>query len=300
MQEDISTNVVEECRLPLDLQREIFEISALSRPRTILNLMLVAHRVRIWVEPLLYRVIHFHEGDFSERAPPFTVDILVRAIRAKSTSFFPHSVRHLFLWDHWDHPTDGVATILRACTGVRNLSVNYTACRSDSMLIHMESLRRLALHMSIICGPPVEVDFSRPLFRNITHLELRQTRGVAAMVWEGLALMPALTHLSFRDNSFCPTAAHILSLCMNLKWLIFLCDIPESMLEAQTELFDLDTRFVLIMLPDISRDWEDGALGGTDYWAFVDTTMADVKGGISRQSIYWYKDPDFGDIRYET
>ncbi|KAJ7887124.1 hypothetical protein B0H14DRAFT_2696630 [Mycena olivaceomarginata] len=44
-------------KLPPELECTIFEIAALARPKMIPSLILVAHRVKHWVEPLLYRVI---------------------------------------------------------------------------------------------------------------------------------------------------------------------------------------------------------------------------------------------------
>ncbi|KAJ7121829.1 hypothetical protein C8R43DRAFT_1136349 [Mycena crocata] len=43
--------------LPVELEREIFEIAAHSRPRSVPTLVLVASRVKVWVEPFLYRTI---------------------------------------------------------------------------------------------------------------------------------------------------------------------------------------------------------------------------------------------------
>ncbi|CAK5266550.1 unnamed protein product, partial [Mycena citricolor] len=44
-------------RLPEDVERYIFEIGAFSNPRSISTYMLVARRVKIWLEPLLYRTL---------------------------------------------------------------------------------------------------------------------------------------------------------------------------------------------------------------------------------------------------
>ncbi|KAJ6521621.1 hypothetical protein DFH09DRAFT_1424685 [Mycena vulgaris] len=43
--------------LPPELEQHIFELAAISRPACIPTLMLVARRVKHWVEPLLYRTV---------------------------------------------------------------------------------------------------------------------------------------------------------------------------------------------------------------------------------------------------
>ncbi|KAJ6543046.1 hypothetical protein B0H19DRAFT_1172653 [Mycena capillaripes] len=49
--------VFSEPRLPPELEVLIFETAALSHPAAIPKLMLIAHRVKHWVEPLLYTVV---------------------------------------------------------------------------------------------------------------------------------------------------------------------------------------------------------------------------------------------------
>ncbi|KAJ7108160.1 hypothetical protein C8R44DRAFT_803721 [Mycena epipterygia] len=51
-----------EARFPLELERAIFELCARSRPPTIPGLLRVAHRVRAWLEPLLYEMLRLTEA----------------------------------------------------------------------------------------------------------------------------------------------------------------------------------------------------------------------------------------------
>ncbi|KAJ7443899.1 hypothetical protein B0H11DRAFT_452304 [Mycena galericulata] len=81
-------------QVPPELERQIFEISALSRPRAIPRLMLAAWRVKEWVEPLLYRTIVLKYGPRADHYPAFTVDILLTSIRSKP-AFFRDAVRNL-------------------------------------------------------------------------------------------------------------------------------------------------------------------------------------------------------------
>ncbi|KAJ7847805.1 hypothetical protein B0H14DRAFT_3453508 [Mycena olivaceomarginata] len=47
--------------LPVELERKIFEIAAQSNSMFIPTLLLVAHRVKTWLEPMLYSVVVFSD-----------------------------------------------------------------------------------------------------------------------------------------------------------------------------------------------------------------------------------------------
>ncbi|KAJ7438923.1 hypothetical protein B0H11DRAFT_2103436 [Mycena galericulata] len=103
-----------EPRLPSDLEREIFEWTAIAYPRMILHLFRVARRVKLWVEPYLYRLIYVCD------LPPYPImenDILRPTPRSKPASFYRDAVRHLGLSDsRWSPP------VLEALTGVRTFA----------------------------------------------------------------------------------------------------------------------------------------------------------------------------------
>ncbi|KAJ7816012.1 hypothetical protein B0H13DRAFT_2293217 [Mycena leptocephala] len=100
--------------LTIDLEREVFEISALSRPKSIPTLMLVAWRVKTWVEPLLYRtIVVWRSARFAptpapiEGHPTFYRRTLIPIIKSKPTSFFRDSVRHLLIHQIPEDDTEG-------------------------------------------------------------------------------------------------------------------------------------------------------------------------------------------------
>ncbi|KAJ7629604.1 hypothetical protein B0H17DRAFT_545601 [Mycena rosella] len=161
--------LISEPRFPPDLEREIFEICALSRPRTIPSLMLVASRVKEWVEPLLYRIIAVSDSR-NESLPPFTCDILVRTIRAKPVHFLAKYVRHLYLTPGRRNDREHVSDILPACTGVTSLFTLWALHDAVflTLLENMHSLRQLAVSVSSLFVP--NNGFEHRLFRNITHL----------------------------------------------------------------------------------------------------------------------------------
>ncbi|KAJ6601998.1 hypothetical protein DFH09DRAFT_900153 [Mycena vulgaris] len=119
---------------PPELERNIFEISALANPGTIPRLILVARRVQEWLEPFLYRVV------FLANTPPFPrlkLTILLRAIQNKPATFFRGAVRHLYIDNQ---VTDfEKRTILAACTGITNL------CAPTRLTAHQKYLEDLPL-----------------------------------------------------------------------------------------------------------------------------------------------------------
>ncbi|KAJ7362449.1 hypothetical protein DFH08DRAFT_323230 [Mycena albidolilacea] len=115
--------------LPNDLEREIFKISAVSRPLCIPTLMLVAWRVKVWVEPTLYRtIVIWQSARFAptptpiEGHPTFYRKTLIPIIKSKPLPFFRDSVRHLLIHQIPEEDTQG-QFILSACSGLEDLCV---------------------------------------------------------------------------------------------------------------------------------------------------------------------------------
>ncbi|KAJ7261755.1 hypothetical protein B0H12DRAFT_1231407 [Mycena haematopus] len=138
--------MAEAAKLPLELEREIFVLAALSRPVAIPKFMLVAWWVNTLVEPLLYRTIVFEKP--IEGYPAFTKQILLRAIQSKPAAFFRDSVRHLnFISDYHRDPISSrdVKIILSACCDVVDLLVTDGSILPDAPTMNSLPLRRLSV-----------------------------------------------------------------------------------------------------------------------------------------------------------
>ncbi|KAJ7436802.1 hypothetical protein B0H11DRAFT_2109245 [Mycena galericulata] len=96
--------------LPLEMEREIFETAALVHPGEIPTLLRVAHRVLVWIEPFLYKVI------------PASTHSLT-AIKSKPPRFLHNAVRHLLLDFTATWSSEEGRDILKLCTGVVNFAV---------------------------------------------------------------------------------------------------------------------------------------------------------------------------------
>ncbi|KAJ6589511.1 hypothetical protein B0H19DRAFT_1103994 [Mycena capillaripes] len=78
--------------------------------------MLVARRVKKWVDPLLYRILVLGQK-FPSNFPICPVDIILRAIQAKPPGFFEAAVRHLMVGANLN--TDDIVAILSVSPGCR-------------------------------------------------------------------------------------------------------------------------------------------------------------------------------------
>ncbi|KAJ7659091.1 hypothetical protein DFH06DRAFT_1130657 [Mycena polygramma] len=68
--------------LPPELERHIFELAALSHPMLIPNMIRVAWRVKLWIEPLLYRTLAF--GVKIDGLPIFRPEIVTQIAHTKA------------------------------------------------------------------------------------------------------------------------------------------------------------------------------------------------------------------------
>ncbi|KAJ6623343.1 hypothetical protein B0H10DRAFT_809609 [Mycena sp. CBHHK59/15] len=109
-------------------------------------------------------------------------------------------------------------------------------------------------------------DFTHALFSHITHLDIAEEG--SDPTWAGLALIPTLTHLSFRLSSFPRLNSRaILDNCSSVKVLVIVWP-NQAYLNTYAPAFaDVkDRRFVMLLVPDYYVDWAIGARGGEDYW----------------------------------
>ncbi|KAF7367989.1 hypothetical protein MSAN_00864600 [Mycena sanguinolenta] len=213
-----SDSDLDDPKLPPELERKIFEIAALAQPAWIPSLMLVARRVKFWVEPLLYRVISLRDSADELRdlgLPIFTAD----ALEQRSQDFFRH-VRHLFL-DDTDLDETMLESWLLACSGVTNLYawVDYTPELFLSIR-GFTNIQYLAVDVRALCGTAIPF----PLFLTVTHLELLDFTNESESVdcvCRNILLIPRLTHIAL--NSRLHSALSHVELCANtqLRCIVF-------------------------------------------------------------------------------
>ncbi|KAJ7157714.1 hypothetical protein C8R43DRAFT_1125381 [Mycena crocata] len=138
--------------LPTELEREIFELTALSRPVSIPKLMRISWRVKDWVEPFLYRTLVVCDKNSRNKIIEFpSCDVESFTLQTKSECT---SVRNLMLdLTSQDSPSEAqIPTILSASPGVENLyiTVNNLSLVEPFSSNHISALRHLHCNIEIL------------------------------------------------------------------------------------------------------------------------------------------------------
>ncbi|KAF7331225.1 Zn(2)-C6 fungal-type domain-containing protein [Mycena sanguinolenta] len=182
---------------PLELEREIFEIAALSDSSTLPSLLRVARRVLEWIEPLLYRVVVL---DGSARA-----QACHRVLELKPT-VLAIGVQHLFLNGSPKWEEEDVHSLLRLCAP-QLLSLAVVAPLQQPALIpillHMVQLRRWVGSLKSLFGSYSAIDLSLPCFRTVTHMDIFDdiTDDSEGVLCAALTALPCLTHLCLNGDT---------------------------------------------------------------------------------------------------
>ncbi|KAJ6505292.1 hypothetical protein C8R45DRAFT_546872 [Mycena sanguinolenta] len=260
-------------RLPPELERGIFEIAALAQPTWIPVLMLVARRVKCWVEPFLYRVVFLRGGGMVELhklwLPRFNVDEL--------DARFPNlrHARYLFI-DHVYVGGTALKNWLLACTGVTNLFA-HLRCTPEMLtsISGFTNITYLTIDVRALCGTAVPL----PLFLSVTHLELLDfstQNGDVESVCLNISLIPCLTHIALNMYLDTLLSHAALRAIAQLQCIVFLSTAAPS---NNSPLLD-DRRFVCIEEGlGYYNDWLNGAVFGEDYWSVADAFLAARRSG---------------------
>ncbi|KAJ7614340.1 hypothetical protein FB45DRAFT_936672 [Roridomyces roridus] len=242
-----------EPRLPTDVEREVFETAALMFPSMIPTLLLVARRVLIWTEPLLYRVL----GDPRGQSYKALATALLAASRSKPPPFLHKSVRHLFL-DMSSEWTDEDATSLETLFGNR-----------------------------------AAIDLRHPLFSSLTHLDIFDEGIANNSVHvQGLCALPALTHLCINNDVPWGAVKELLAGRRSLSvfvdlWAYIRFDRAKAVARNPPV---TDVGFVVAVFADYWTDWETGAYGGNDFWKSAEEFIESKRRGELPESGYLLED----------
>ncbi|KAJ6568861.1 hypothetical protein B0H19DRAFT_1256565 [Mycena capillaripes] len=286
--------------LPFDLERNIFETCALSRPVLIPNLMLVAWRVKEWVEPLLYRTIAVEYSRALDGYPIFTWDVLLSAVRSKPASFFHYSVHNLCILVR-DEERSNMEELLTVCTGVQKLSLPVETA-SNGYGPETPLLTAVLALTHLECDDPLSIFENLPpahsLFSHITHLGLRGMRQHTVQITASyLSLMPRLTHLSFNATWLIPVFQPLLENCKSL-WVLVYLGYPGMYLASSD--ISSDPRFVAMLNSHYLLDWQMGAHAGVDYWSRAEDFIMRRWSGEIDEMEYEIIDDASTQIRYHV
>lgn len=163
--------------------------------------------------------------------PYFFGDLLHRTVTDPQTSkpadFFAQHVKVLVISTRYRQPE--VVQILRACSGARMVANWMGLGESDAMRELFSSSHFSPSRYSVsavateLSSWPLEpgahrMDFSLPIFQNLTHLEILCATGEGCRYWNSLSSLSNLTHLSvyhfyFFSPNFVEVTKKILRQC---------------------------------------------------------------------------------------
>ncbi|KAJ7056693.1 hypothetical protein C8F01DRAFT_358647 [Mycena amicta] len=268
--------------LPLELERHIFELAALSCPACIPRLVLVAWRVKEWVEPLLYRTLvlypHGREKQSLEAIPHFGPGTFAQILESKPMEFLCANVQNIFVRSLNQSETK---IIMYKFANLRNLFL-LSFDSADPPTCAEWRLQHLYCDIQHIFGE--DISFAHPIFSNLTHLELfdglpEEGVGLTLSI-SRLASLPCLTHLAMDlvDSQSLRKLLDVPLTETRIRTVVVLCTNSVQVLPMVEHLrtADLDTipRLVVMTLPRFLHDWQCGITSGDDYWARADTLIA--------------------------
>ncbi|KAK7050698.1 hypothetical protein R3P38DRAFT_3174177 [Favolaschia claudopus] len=264
---------------PPEIEREIFETCALMRPVSVPNLMLVAWRVKEWVEPLLYHTIAVEYTAALEPYPIFTWETLLYALRTKPTTFFANAVRNLSVLGRpssieTHQIADQASQFVSVCTGVENLDL-YCIPFPDHIAV-LGNLRPIRLAMeSAYISPNAGIPATHPFFSRVTHLQLGSYTAAREMHDEldlgaQLASLPCVTHISGEDLSDAEIS-RILAVCAGLQVFVNIVMVDSD--DDMDSICD-DRRYVKLRCSLPLFDWQLGVYAGKDYWRRAEEIIA--------------------------
>ncbi|KAJ7624418.1 hypothetical protein FB45DRAFT_82821 [Roridomyces roridus] len=280
-----------ESALPIELEQRIFELAAYTDPLLVPTLMVVAWRVKQWVEPLRYRIVIYVWPDLAatglngHRSYPLLKDLRpnhlqgrVNRILSTHPTILKNSTRHLCLnqTPHRD--------LLHAASSVEDLWLVPDSFHSSlPELLGALTLKRLHCTPATLFSDQWQNasrnHFTHSLFSNVTHLQILLIRSIDAAVETriGLASLPNLTHFAFTDDIFLPEGTTVLGTCQGLRVLVFKLTFTRFP-PLPTEL-GVDSRFVQMVCAKGIKDWHMGALTGMDFWVRAEEFIAKRRSG---------------------
>ncbi|KAJ7152076.1 hypothetical protein C8R46DRAFT_484144 [Mycena filopes] len=266
---------------PPELEREIFETTAVLHPGAITALLRVARRVLAWIEPLLYRVICVEDKSYST--------LLVHALLQKPPEFIQMAVRHLLLFRS-RHPRAEVERLLGLCTGAVDLALGGLVVSP----VDTEVLRRMRLqHLHLKFQDLRPFDLTHALFTTVTHLSIaRMSGGHFIQHCTLFPELPALTHLTLFGDVPRTPMAEMLAQSSRLELVLILwprhsADDSKYSLACIPAAYDV--RFVIGRHGDYWADWAARAkvLPFDDHWSRAADFVARKRRGEIEATRYW-------------
>lgn len=216
--------------------------------------------------------------------PVIPMDALFRAMLNKAPL---DAVEYLFLQTIVVSPTSAIVdAILQACPHITHLFSSLSHKSNLKALESIHCLRRLTVDTTrLFVDHPF--DFTHPLFRSLTHLELTdKPHSLDGTLYARLTDIPNLTHISFNAIRLFSVVYPLLETSIRLQLIVLLSTVDKRKQDnaAIQPKPRLDDRFVHTDQTNFLADWLGPANCAGDYWERAEDFVAARRAGtISRE-----------------
>ncbi|KAJ7166553.1 hypothetical protein C8R43DRAFT_986328 [Mycena crocata] len=288
---DVSTNNPDPPRLPPELERQIFEITAILQPKAVPTLIRVARRVRLWMEPSLYKVIRISAGESKRDAD----NAILRAVDNKPVDFFANATRRMWLStfslhffgtrprNPWSEAE--LTRVLHVCTGVKDIMIMGDIVKPPLLsLVAAMRPTRVSMLVNVTFADGL-IDFGAPFFSRATHLHFSDLEDMMTADWPDwltLARLPALTHLAVYCKGLDALLPRLLAALPNLAVLIAFTEDTEGTVLQHVKTPDIR----LVVIEPTNGFMDEWASGGEDSWSRADDFIARKRRGEVEASCY--------------
>ncbi|KAJ7065606.1 hypothetical protein C8F01DRAFT_1366561 [Mycena amicta] len=261
------------------IQREIFEYTAELYPGVIPTLLCVAHRVLVWIEPIVYHTIYVES---SRRFFSF-----LAATKLKDPSVFATHVNRILIYISFDPPLEAACAALALCTNVTAIAGAGPLVSPPllSVLTSMRRLQRIGLFLTHIFR--VDVDLTLPCFQTLTHFDVfdyLMDEYDAMEYATKLCMLPVLTHLALNDMVPWEAVEKLLQDCGCLQVLVV--QWSESKASGQERAEEAPFNDVRFLMTTFDR-MEDAALNPPNLWSQAEAFIADKRRGNIDSRCFW-------------
>ncbi|KAJ7059550.1 hypothetical protein C8F01DRAFT_216309 [Mycena amicta] len=259
--------------LPRELEREIFEMATRLHPETAFTFLLVARRVQIWIEPLVYRSLQL--------APENAATLL----KLKPPDVLTANVRHLTLrglYDQW-------GAVVEICNKATHLAIGGGILSDPPHLpvfFSLRHLRRLACHGHELSAD--SLDASLPVYALITHLELFDNLTSPDILEPWICALPSLTHLALYHRPPWAMVHRLLAgaegFSRRLQVLVILYYISVPAVPSTLT----DPRLVITRDYNLNgwESWDKGVLDCHNFWDVAEEFIACKRKGLIPNSCF--------------
>ncbi|KAK0213333.1 hypothetical protein DFS33DRAFT_116651 [Desarmillaria ectypa] len=253
--------------LPIELERDIFELTATLYPGSAYQLTTVSKRVQIWMEILIYQTVVLG-------FPKLQTNLFLQTVDSRPASFFASHVKNLYL-TFVSYPQ--AQKVLSVCTGVTNLACWAASSSLELLPLPRQPLERLSVNVATLMQlcETRKPDFSHPAFRALTHLDITEPPTSSVDIdWSALYKLPKLTHISIgnlTESHHLFLLKELLANCESLLYLVVISDHGEFTKRVSEEIDDRRLKILpYFHHPKEYRTyWEDVQRGLPDFWGYL-------------------------------